>query len=114
MGLAAFKLLTDENINTVLIDYLKQQGCDVLHVYDVGLEHTPDTDILTWANENSRVVLTLDDDFGKLVFKEKQSFVGIVRLRPGHLVGRLHIETLEAILNAVLDLKPPFLVVAEK
>ncbi|MBC8152350.1 MAG: DUF5615 family PIN-like protein, partial [Bacteroidetes bacterium] len=43
MCLADFKLLTDENINTVLIDYLKGQGCDVVHVYDVGLEHTPDT-----------------------------------------------------------------------
>lgn len=114
MRLVDFKLLTDENVNTVLIDYLRVQGCDVVHVYDVGLENTPDTDILTWSNDNDRVVITLDDDFGKLVFKEKQSFVGVVRLRPGRLVGHLHIATLEVILNATLELVPPFLVVAEK
>lgn len=114
MRLADFKLLTDENINTILIDFLKEQSCDVLHVYDVGLAHTPDTDILTWANDNDRVVVTLDDDFGKLVFKEKQHFIGIVRLRPGHLVGSLHKKTLLAILDATLDLTPPFLLVAER
>lgn len=114
MRLADFLLLTDENINSVLIDYLKGQGCNVIHVYDVGLENTPDSDILTWANDNDRVVITLDDDFGKLVFKEKQPFVGIVRLRPGHLVGHLHIATLGLILNTTLELVPPFLLVAER
>lgn len=114
MKLGDFGILTDENINPLLINLLKEQGFDVVHVYDVGLENTPDEKILAWSYQNQRIILTLDDDFGTLVFKNKQPFIGIVRLHPGHLVGDIHVPTLKAILTADIDFQAPFLLIAEK
>ncbi|GAA4412348.1 hypothetical protein GCM10023187_39320 [Nibrella viscosa] len=62
----------------------------------------------------SRVIITQDSDFGKLAFVYKKPFIGIIRLWPGHLLGRLHLPTLEAISTTELMVEPPFVIVAEK
>ncbi|GAB4034469.1 DUF5615 family PIN-like protein [Spirosoma gilvum] len=114
MSVFDFALIADENINPRLVSFLKESGFDIVHVNDVNLGNTADHIILSYAYLNYRVVLTLDDDFGALVFKNKQPFVGIIRLNPGHLTGDFHIPTLKAILSSDLDYQPPFLLVAEK
>lgn len=114
MLLSDFAILADENINPLLINFLQENGFHVIHVNDVRLGNTADTIILNHAYEHNQVVLTLDDDFGTLVFKNKQPFIGIIRLHPGHLVGDFHIATLKAIRSADIDYQLPFLLVAEK
>jgi predicted nuclease of predicted toxin-antitoxin system len=114
MKLAELSLLDDENINSLLVNFLKENGLDIIHVNDVCLGNTPDFIILDRAYRENWVMLTLDDDFGTLVFRNKQAFVGIIRLHPGHLVGDIHIPTLAAILEADLDYQLPFLLIAEK
>jgi predicted nuclease of predicted toxin-antitoxin system len=114
MKLTDFAILADENINPILVNTVRDKGFDVAHVNDVGLGNTPDHVILSYAYEQYRIVLTLDDDFGTLIFKNKQPFIGIVRLHPGHLVGDIHIPTLQAILTINIDYQLPFLLVAEK
>ncbi len=114
MRLTDFAILADENINPLLIGMLREKGIDVLHVNEIDLGNTPDYVILSYANQTNRLILTLDDDFGTLVFKNKQPFIGIIRLHPGHLIGAIHIPTLQAIWNADIDYQPPFLLVAER
>lgn len=41
----------------------------------------PDTDILSIANKDNRILLTTDKDFGELVFKEKFVHSGVILLR---------------------------------
>lgn len=41
----------------------------------------PDTDILSIANKDNRILLTTDKDFGELVFKEKLVHSGVILLR---------------------------------
>lgn len=107
-------ILADENINPLLVSTLKEKGLSVIHVNEVNLGNTPDHVILNYAYQRNQVVLTLDEDFGTLIFKNKQPFVGIIRLYPGHLVGDIHITTLQAIFSADIDFKPPFILTAEK
>ena len=114
MTLSNFAILAHENVNPLLISVLHDKGFDVVYVNDVDLGNTPDHVILTYAYQQNRIVLTLDDDFGTLVFRNKQPFVGVVRLHPGHLVGDVHVPTLQAIMSADIDYQPPFLLVAEK
>lgn len=114
MQLADFTFLADENINPLLVSFLKERAFGIVHVNDVGLGNTSDMVILTWAYEQKRIILTLDDDFGTLVFKNKQPFIGIIRLHPGHLVGDIHVPTLRAILATDINYEVPFLMVAEK
>ena len=56
------KFLADENVNPVLLTQLRRHlpGIDIVHARDVGLTQTPDQDILQWAADNERVVVSHD------------------------------------------------------
>lgn len=56
------RLLADENFNGDIVRglLLRQADLDIVRVQDVGLAGAEDPDILAWAAENNRVVLTHD------------------------------------------------------
>ncbi|MFZ5882555.1 MAG: DUF5615 family PIN-like protein [Chloroflexota bacterium] len=54
------KLLLDEQIWERLATLLREQGFDVIHVYEAGLDQTPDPEILRSAVENHRAVVTFN------------------------------------------------------
>jgi predicted nuclease of predicted toxin-antitoxin system len=58
------KLVSDENFNGDILRGLFRRfpQLDVVRVQDVGLAHTPDPDILTWAALESRILLSHDRD----------------------------------------------------
>lgn len=64
------KLLADENFPLVSIRILEEHHYDVLsilHTYSgIG-----DEEIIRLANDQKRLILTFDRDFGQLAFKEK-------------------------------------------
>src|SRR5689334_21808795 len=56
------RLLADENFNGDIVRGLlrRQPDLDLVRVQDVGLAGAEDPDILAWAAENNRIVLTHD------------------------------------------------------
>jgi predicted nuclease of predicted toxin-antitoxin system len=56
------KLLADENFNGDIIRglLLRQPDLDIIRVQDVGLAGRNDPDVLAWAAENRRILLTQD------------------------------------------------------
>lgn len=56
------RLLADENFNGDIVRglLLRQADLDIVRVQDVGLAGAEDPDILAWAAENNRIVLTHD------------------------------------------------------
>lgn len=56
------RLLADESFNGDIIRglLLRQADLDIVRVQDVGLSSADDPDILAWAAENNRIVLTHD------------------------------------------------------
>jgi hypothetical protein len=56
------RLLADENFNGDIVRglLLRQPNLDLVRVQDVGLAGVGDRDILAWATENNRIVLTHD------------------------------------------------------
>lgn len=54
------KLLLDEQIWERLATLLREQGFDVIHVYEAGLDQTPDSEILQSAVESHRAVVTFN------------------------------------------------------
>ena len=85
MRLAQFKLLTDENVNRVVVTLLRQRGFDVLDVAEEGLLGASDVELLRRAVSEDRVVVTHDRDFGTLAILRGEPVVGIVYVRPGHI-----------------------------
>ncbi|MBI3103669.1 DUF5615 family PIN-like protein [Candidatus Daviesbacteria bacterium] len=74
------KFITDENLGIQIPQFLKNLGYNVISVIDVALSK-PDPDILNIANEENRILITTDKDFGELVFKEKLIHSGVILLR---------------------------------
>ncbi len=56
------RLLADENFNGDIVRglLLRKGDCDILRVQDVGLRGADDPDVLAWAAEQGRIVLTHD------------------------------------------------------
>ena len=56
------RLLTDENFNGAILRGLMRRlpELDIVRVQDVGLMNTEDTDILEWAANEGRILLTHD------------------------------------------------------
>ena len=89
------KLLADANVETELVRWLRSEGHDVVWAVDLA-PSTPDADLLALANEDERVLLTYDRDFGELVFRRGLVSQGVVLLR---FQARLQMERL-ALLKA--------------
>ena len=73
------KFLVDRCAGRRLAEWLRGQGHDVLESRERGADPGDDV-ILEWAVSESRVLITMDKDFGGLVFQEQQPHSGLVRL----------------------------------
>lgn len=73
------KFLIDVCAGKSVGDWLKSRGDDVIFVRDVD-PRMADEKILKWANDDARILITVDKDFGYHIFYEGQSHKGVVRL----------------------------------
>src|SRR3954452_5317589 len=79
------KLLLDENVDARLKEYLTNQGHDVTRI---GTEHPArlsDRGVLSIAQNEGRVLITNDLDFGGLVFRLRQPHQGVHPSAPWYL-----------------------------
>jgi predicted nuclease of predicted toxin-antitoxin system len=113
MSLSSFKLLTDENIDRSISEYLRAKGLDVFTVKGSHLEGRPDIEILHFAMTESRVVLTHDTDFTTIIHTNRIDFIGIIFLQPGHILATFTIQTIDILLAQDIDFRVPFIIVAE-
>ena len=113
MSLSSFKLLTDENIDRSISEYLRSKGFDVYSVKGSSLEGKADIDILGFAMTESRIVLTHDTDFTTIVYTDRVAFKGIIFLQPGHIIPAHTIQTLDILLTQTIDFLVPFIIIAE-
>ncbi len=109
-----FPLLADESVASDVVATLVEGGRDVRSVHDEGLTGAADTDILRRGNEQGRVILTHDSDFGRLVFQSGEAFVGVIYLRPGHIAASFVLEMIAGIASRDEEVEPPFVLVAER
>ncbi|GAC1377602.1 MAG: hypothetical protein NVSMB4_07040 [Acidimicrobiales bacterium] len=74
------RFLVDENLSPALAASLVADGHDAVHVNDVGLSHRPDAQILGWAAQQDRTVITADHDFHEHLFAQGAAGPSVVRL----------------------------------
>ncbi|MFH2044615.1 MAG: DUF5615 family PIN-like protein [Pseudomonadota bacterium] len=78
------KFVADANIERKIVDCLIKLGFDVKWIPDYNCEMS-DTDLLTMATNENRILITNDKDFGEIVFLRKQNSAGIILIRvKGH------------------------------
>jgi len=87
------KFLVDVGVGNIVEAWIESQGFDVLRVRKINPKMS-DTEILKIANKEKRIVITMDKDFGELVFASKKKHQGVLLLR---LEDATSIEKLEVV-----------------
>jgi len=59
---ASRRFLVDENLPARLTDYLRAEGYEAEHAYDVGLRTRPDQDVFAYARTANAILITQDHD----------------------------------------------------
>lgn len=82
------RILTDQDIYQMTIEWLKENGHNVVTAKDLGMQRSSDEELLIKAKAMNRLFLTRDKDFGALVFLKTKPSAGVIlmRLSPTSLV----------------------------
>ena len=108
------RFLADENMHGGIVQWVRSRGHDVLWATET-LRGIDDDVLLRIAQQQERLLLTADLDFGELVFRERLTSHGVVLLRMEDLVVQERIARLHAVW-AILETHSTgqFIVVTEK
>ena len=73
------RFVIDRCAGQLLADWLRQQGHDVVDARQLGPD-PGDRALLEWAAKENRILVTIDTDFGELIYLENLSHAGLIRL----------------------------------
>jgi predicted nuclease of predicted toxin-antitoxin system len=82
--------VADAGISPRTVEFLREQGHDVVHVRDIGMQRAKDSEILELARSQDRIVLTFDLDFGDLLALGLHD-------KPSTIIFRLDDETADSV-----------------
>jgi predicted nuclease of predicted toxin-antitoxin system len=85
---ASLRYFTDEHVATAIARGLDKRGVDVLTVAEAGLLGSDDTDLLAFAQDEQRVIVTQDQDFLRIAARE-DDHPGIVYVSHGRSIGEM-------------------------
>jgi predicted nuclease of predicted toxin-antitoxin system len=91
------RFLADVGVSRSTAKDLRQHGHDVTHLREVNLHRLPDEEILKLAQNEQRVILTFDLDFGDLLAAGAYSL-------PSVIIFRLQDQTPASVTPKLLDL----------
>ena len=88
------RFLADMGISIRVVGWLREQGHEVVHLREEGLQRLPNGKIFLKAVSEKRIILTFDLDFGEIAAHRKveKTSVVIFRLhntRAIHVINRL-------------------------
>ena len=106
------KFLTDVNASGILAGWLESMGHDVVQVSTKDPRMTDD-EILSWAVRENRIIVTTDDDFEEMIWRERRPHHGVLRLEN---LPRTERKTLleETLKQHRQDLESGAIVIAQK
>ncbi len=86
-----------------VVDWLRINGHDAVHLRDENLQCLPDADIFLKAAAENRIVLTFDLDFGEILALSGDKLVSVVLFRL-HNTATLHV--IERLSRVLLESSP--------
>lgn len=73
-------ILADESVDVPVLQALREAGYDVTSILELS-PGIPDEEVLALAQQQGRLLLTVDKDFGELVFRLRLTGAGVFLYR---------------------------------
>lgn len=108
------KFLLDESADFPLLLFLKELGHDVTAIARDYPHALKDREVLAIAENERRILITNDRDFGELVFRQHLSHSGVILFRLGEESLHTKRECLKRVLAEYGDKLTDFVVVTER
>lgn len=75
------RFLADMGVSLRVVERLRVEGHDVVHLRDLGLHRLPNGDIFQMAYADRRIVITFDLDFGEILAGSKDKLTSVILFR---------------------------------
>jgi predicted nuclease of predicted toxin-antitoxin system len=92
------KFLIDNALSPIFSKQMQFNGFDSIHVRDLNMQQCPDEEIFDYAQEEERIIVSADTDFGTILALRNERFPSVIifrrtrNLRPIELVEILFIN----------------------
>lgn len=108
------KFLVDECVGLGVVEWLRQQGYDAISIIEVS-RGAPDSIVLDRALKENRILVTMDKDFGDLIFRSSSDHCGVILLRLPNWQTKYKIAALHKVFDLyVNNLENNFIVVTDQ
>jgi predicted nuclease of predicted toxin-antitoxin system len=95
------RLLLDQGLPRSSAEILRNKGWDIQHTGEIGMSRATDRQILEYARDEQRIVITLDSDFHAILAVENLDSPSVVRIRQEGLRGPELVELVEKISSRI-------------
>ena len=99
------RLLIDAALSSLVARKLRDSGYDAVHVRDRGMMSARDSEIVALAEQEDRIIISADTDFGTLLTLRRQAKPSFILLRRD-IEHRPHLQV-EVLLRELPSLQEP-------
>jgi len=97
MSISELKFLVDVGVGRKVEDFLQDKGYDTKLIRSID-PCLPDHEIIKIAANENRMIITMDKDFGELVYHSLMDTCGIILLRLEDATGTEKLEVIKEII----------------
>jgi predicted nuclease of predicted toxin-antitoxin system len=94
------RFLADMGVSLQVVEWLRTNGHEAVHLRDEGLQRLPNGDIFQKAANEQRIVLTFDLDFGEILAGSEGRIVSVILFRLRNTRTEFVIQRLADVLNS--------------
>jgi predicted nuclease of predicted toxin-antitoxin system len=95
------RFLLDMPVSFLLLDVLQAHGHEGVHAHQIGKDRAPDEELLEMARRGSRVIITADLDFPRLMALSLAEGPGLILFRGGNYSDSEMCDLLARVLQKV-------------
>lgn len=74
------RFVADECVDQQIVDALRESGYSVKYIKEIS-RRIRDEEVIALAETDNAILLTLDKDFGELIYRQRKSNNGVILIR---------------------------------